>query len=953
MTGSGSSGASDGTEEQEAQNRAKNNTRTRKKDIFFTAAHYTLKEPPLTMAGGTSILNLTEKEMRIFFKYPWLIIFIIALITVFFAIQFPRAELDNNNFRFVPEDDPALLTSQKIDDTFGSSLFILVGLERPYGTVFEKHFLNRIREYTRSAKSSPIVESISSLIDAEYISGDGDSIIVEKLVADDFSGTTEEIEELKRRLLSWDMYERSLYSDDFSSTQILLSLNINSEDSGLPEISAEFIRLRDLAREMFDGFARVYVTGMPVISATVNEALNADLLLLVPMVVAVVMAVLFFSFRRFTAVALPLLTVLVAVIWAIGAMPLFGVRLSVLTTVLPVILVAVGSAYGIHVVSHYIGDRGTKEMSAEEHRELVYALVRKIGKPVFLAALTTFAAFISFCFTTVPPIREFGFFAGFGVASAFAVALTLIPSLLIIRGPRLLKTAILKNEGGIVKGNTDTGEEGISVLIADSLAAAAKKKRVILALAAALTLVSVYGLTKIVVDNVMVEYFRDDTDIARSDRFIRERFGGSKVVSVVLEADDSETLLHPASLAALDNLGSYLTHSIPRVGKVMGFTDLVKRINQVFNTDESPDGLKPAAGSPAGSVDDGGFGFGADDFGFDDEGFGFNDADFGFAGDAALPGAMETVPGKNPALEKTYTGGELAGIFDRALTKGHGMDAVDLVREFKRQLNYGGAAYYEIPSDPERYGKTSPVELQRLVSNYLVLLSGNINEYANDPLEPTAIKSTVQLRTKGQQDSEEIFREIERYIAVNFPSGIRTYIGGTTMVEGSINDLVVQSQIISVIFSLVLVFIIIAFSNKSFTAGLIGVAPLLISILIDFAVMGFMGIRLNIGTSMVASVSVGVGIDYTIHCLEAFKREYRASGGTGDFLRRTFLTSGKAIIINAVSVGVGFAVLLFSKFTMLADFGLLIAITMFSSALISLTVLPVLLMLIKPKFLVR
>jgi predicted RND superfamily exporter protein len=106
---------------------------------------------------------------------------------------------------------------------------------------------------------------------------------------------------------------------------------------------------------------------------------------------------------------------------------------------------------------------------------------------------------------------------------------------------------------------------------------------------------------------------------------------------------------------------------------------------------------------------------------------------------------------------------------------------------------------------------------------------------------------------------------------------------------------------------------------------------------------------------MVASVSVGVGIDYTIHCLEAYKREYRASaaagGGLGGvFLRRTFISSGKAIIINAVSVGAGFAVLLFSRFTMLADLGLLIAITMFSSALVSLTILPALLGVLKPKF---
>jgi predicted RND superfamily exporter protein len=113
-----------------------------------------------------------------------------------------------------------------------------------------------------------------------------------------------------------------------------------------------------------------------------------------------------------------------------------------------------------------------------------------------------------------------------------------------------------------------------------------------------------------------------------------------------------------------------------------------------------------------------------------------------------------------------------------------------------------------------------------------------------------------------------------------------------------------------------------------------------------------MGIKLNLGTSMVACVSVGVGIDYAIHCLEAYKREYRAGEGTYDCLRRTFISSGKAIVIDAVSNGAGFAVLMFSRFTMLADLGLLITLAMFSSALASLTILPALLAVIKPKFIV-
>jgi predicted RND superfamily exporter protein len=426
------------------------------------------------------------------------------------------------------------------------------------------------------------------------------------------------------------------------------------------------------------------------------------------------------------------------------------------------------------------------------------------------------------------------------------------------------------------------------------------------------------------------------------------------VVSVVLKAESPEILLRPDSLAALDGLGSWLQErtgggtASGSVGKVMGFTDLVKRINQVFNADESPDGIKANARATAGE-DGGGFGFGgaSSDAAFaGDGGFGFGFGDFQESGAEDYP-AADAADYAAGAGEKTLTQNELVALFDRAGNVSRSMSASGLIWELKRLLNYEGASYYEIPANPKRYGKESAEDLQRLVSNYLVLLSGNISDYANDPLEPTAIKSTVQLRTLGMEDSGAVFAEIDRYLSARVPAGVEYIVGGTTKVEQSINGLVVQSQLVSVIISIICVFIILAVSNRSFAAGCVGIAPLSISVLINFAVMGFAGIKLNIGTSMVASVSVGVGIDYTIHCLEAFKREYRLGG---DFLRRTFMSSGKAIIINAVSVGAGFAVLFFSRFNMLGDLGLLIAITMFSSALTSLTVLPALLTLIKPKF---
>jgi predicted RND superfamily exporter protein len=890
--------------------------------------------------------------MEKFFAHPLLIVLAIGALTVFFALALLRAELDNNNLRFVPENDEARLNSKYIDDTFGSSVFILVGLERDRGTIFDPAFLALIQSYVNRIEEITIVGDVNSIIDSDYISGEGDLIVVEKLAGENFSGSGEDISKLKQRLLSWDLYRNALYSADFSATQILVPLEIDSEDTGRPEFIEEYMQVRDIAREMFRGEANVYVAGIPVISATISESMRKDLAVLIPLVAMVVLAVLFFSFRRLAAVVLPMLTVAVATIWAMGAMPLFGVKLSVLSTVLPVILVAVGSAYGIHVLTHYLDDREKSgAMGAGEHRALVFSLLRRIGRPVFLAFITTFAGFFSFCFTRVLPIREWGIFASFGVFSSFLVAVTLIPSLLILRGPKpmpFFRWKKIRQDPASLSRSPPRGrpEKSPEYLLAGFFVSVTRKKRFVLSLGALALVLAIWGTTKVKIDNVFVEYFKDTTDIARSERFIREKFGGSKVLNLVMEAESPEILLHPDSLGAMDGLGAFLEKQVAETGKVMGFTDLIKRVNQVFNADQDPRGLRPAAGG--GSAGGDGFGFadsGSGDFGFGDSGFGFGDFDFPPEEGGILNGETETAA----EPEKSYRMDEFLDLFNSALTEGD-QSFGGWMESLKRLVNYQGASYYEIPAHPGRYGKTRPEELQAIVSNYLILLSGAIDSYSNDPLEPTAIKMVIQLRTTGDEDTARAVSSIHRYIERNFPKNVKTLLGGSAMVESSLNSLVVQSQLSSVFISLLVVFAIISLSNRSVLAGLVGVISLSVSILINFGLMGYWGIKLNIGTSMVASLSIGIGIDYTIHFMETYKTEWRLHGGEKNFLQRVFVTTGSAIVINAVSVGAGFAVLLLSEFIILKDLGLLIALTMGTSALVSLTIVPALLTVLKPKF---
>jgi predicted RND superfamily exporter protein len=216
---------------------------------------------------------------------------------------------------------------------------------------------------------------------------------------------------------------------------------------------------------------------------------------------------------------------------------------------------------------------------------------------------------------------------------------------------------------------------------------------------------------------------------------------------------------------------------------------------------------------------------------------------------------------------------------------------------------------------------------------------------SNDPLEPTAIQTLILVNSHWQKDSQNVIQAVNDYVVANFPKAkpglpnVRVLIGDGATQEGAFASLVMDSQIISIIVSVLIVLVIVAFSYKSLAAGLIAALPLVIAVLGNFAVMGFMRVTINVATALLASLSVGIGIDYTVHFIEAYKREY-ASGG--DYLYRTFSGAGKAILINAVSAGAGFAVLALSQFRVFVQFGGLIALSMGISAVASLTVVPVL-----------
>ena len=894
------------------------------------------------------------------YKHPRVILGIILGITLFFALQLPRIRFDNNNFRFIPESDPARIADAEMAKIFGDSVPLLIGIERKYATVVDREFLEKMQELDKRLLALPLVKNVVSLTTTTHIDAADDSIVSEKLVPEHLTGSPEELNTITERLRSMDTYNRSLVSDDLKATQTIIFLNIKQEESGLPETVAVCRAVMHIAEEWDFPDSVTYVTGAPVFSEIVNDATGHDLMFLVPIVVIVVAGVLFFSFRRFSGVLLPLLTVIISCIWAIGAMALLQIPLTILSTVLPVILIAVGSAYGIHVINHYFDEvTQSTEISAETHSAQIVEAMARVIPPVFLAALTTFAGFVSFCFTSVVPIFEFGIFSSFGVLSAFIVAVTLIPAILILRGPR---NPTIGGRFGVHPSHTGI----VDRIIAETLIIVHAHKRSVLLVGFACIIFAGLGISKLVIDNVLMEYFESDVQVVRSDAFIREKFGGSKLLNLVIKGTKQGDVIRPDVLQAIDSLAAYSEENIPEVGKITSLADVIKRFNQVYNADAPATGLAAittAARNGTNSTgkenkdssdDFGNFGdFG--DFGDFDAAWGGDDESQSDAEQSALASGKTKDAAAGSAKERVYTFSEIIEKLAEAQTarRGRYVSATELVDALKKDVNYKGASYYEIPTDPKKYGKKTQEELTALIQNYLLLLGGNVQDFIDDTHAPTTLKVNIQLRTVGQQDSEQALQAIMAYVKDNFPKDISIEPNGSMFIEQSLNTLVVQSQLISVAVSFGIVFLILAIYYRSIIAGIIGIIPLMISVALNFGFMGIVGIKLNIGTAMVASFAIGIGIDYTIHYLAAYHHEYTKRRNDPNFLIHTFYGSGKAILFNAVSVGAGFAVLMLSKFNMLSELGLLIALVMATSSFASLTVLPTILSIVKPRFITK
>jgi len=185
----------------------------------------------------------------------------------------------------------------------------------------------------------------------------------------------------------------------------------------------------------------------------------------------------------------------------------------------------------------------------------------------------------------------------------------------------------------------------------------------------------------------------------------------------------------------------------------------------------------------------------------------------------------------------------------------------------------------------------------------------------------------------GIEAKQEFGEYMQKFIDENSTAACTIKITGMPFIDVTMDRSLLYSQLGSLVIALLVVIVIVGAILRSPVAGIFAAIPIISAIIILFGVMGYTGIPLNIVTVLVASIAIGIGVDYSIHVITHFNSAIKSGATIAKALNDTIRISGKAIIINVISVSAGFLVLLFSEMVPLQYFGLLILLSMVASGI--------------------
>jgi predicted RND superfamily exporter protein len=514
-------------------------------------------------------------------EHPWVVIVLFGLVTAVLAARIPELEIDPDVHSMMATGDAEYLYNEWLEDYFGIAdpVLLMVINDGPDG-VFTPETLGLVQRLSQAVGEHPGVddEDLVSLSEVDNITGDDDVLEVEPFF-EAAPSTQREADAIRDLVFDNRMMLGTLVSRDGRATLII------AEPLEETDKIALYRDLRDLVAAMPVEDERVVIAGRPVLEGELGYLAGVDLARMFPLVLLAASTFLFLSLRSLQGILLPLLVVVSAVVWTLGFMAWIDATFFAINTIMPVLLVAIGVASGIHIIHDYL--LGLAENPERPAPEVVFRTMERLTPPVVMTSLTTAGGIGALAVSPIRPVQGFGLYTALGVLACMAFSLTVLPAMLcLLPAPRRAARRTARSQsqqGGLVATLLDT----LTPLVV---------RRPLLAMGGALVvaLVGVAGIPRIVVDASLLRNFPASNPVKVADDEILAYFGGSQPMQIVLDGGADDAWKVPENLRALERLQQHIVRS-GHASETRSIADFIQRMNEVMNPGDAeayriPDG---------------------------------------------------------------------------------------------------------------------------------------------------------------------------------------------------------------------------------------------------------------------------------------------------------------------------------------------------------------------------
>lgn len=819
-------------------------------------------------------------------RYPVRTLVIAALVAAGAMAGLSRLEWRTDGQALVPEHSATVRFDREVRERFGIRDPIAVVLRRDAdGGIFDPGTLRQVVELSATlaeldgVRAADVV-SLATEVGFRHQPGE----LTLRTFLDPLPTTPREIDELRSDLARIELYRGILVSYDETATAILVGTPESAERSIFVD---EVRRLAPADAEVLGASVAEVLLGRHILHDLMGGLLDSGGGLgMVPIAFLLMGTLFLLAFRRPLAALLPLSEAGVAVGMILGLMGWCGSPVYLTTAVLPIILTAIGLADEIHIFHRYT--EISRRRCGVSRLDLVRQTFEEMTPPVVRTSVTTAVAFLSFALSPIAPVRLFGLWTALGIGLCLLYSMTVIPACLVVLGPRMLPS-------GPAPGRSASETAVEAPRFFSWLARCiSRHRRMVLAGALLVAVVALDGVRRIEVQDSWIDGFAPQSPFGRSMQWFDEQFLGSHLLRIEL---DIETPRRGGEIAETALEDERLTLDGPFEVAVASFQGAWLHVFQIPE-DELASPLPRPRGRPprewttwveTATLDD--------------------------AGKLVL-----TLPqrGGSPRFWLAPQAGEPLGyeIRGEPFTTPANLARIDALETFlKERPGVGGvlgparllsvANFLIDPENPEaRHWPEEPRALRRLWSNFGVMRGPERLAQLLETDQRRALV-TVYLKAANHAATRLLFEQIREYETAHLKAhGIRLGFAGDVAVSQALIDVLVKTQVYSLLLSLIAILVVTSWLGRSLRRGVLSVLPSSFAVLITFAVMGWSGIPLGVATSMFACMTLGVGVDFAIHLLARCERVPLAEALAG---------TGPAVLIDALAVGLGFGVLILSQ----------------------------------------